>query len=101
VPTVWDETRVVAAQVGDYVAVARRRGDVWYLGAMSDWTPRELELNLSFLGEGKWSLVAFEDGANADRTAGDYRRVERTVRAGDVLTVRLAPGGGWAGYFER
>ncbi|MGD2154786.1 MAG: glycoside hydrolase family 97 protein [Gemmatimonadales bacterium] len=101
VPTVWDETRAVAAQVGDYVAVARRRGEVWYIGAMTDWTARELELDLSFLGEGDWSLVAFEDGANADRSAGDYRRVERTVQAGDVLTVRLAPGGGWAGYFER
>jgi alpha-glucosidase len=101
VPTVWDETRAISAQVGDWVAVARRRGDVWYLGAMTDWTPRELELDLSFLGDGEWHLVAFEDGVNADRTASDYRRVERTVQAADRLTIRLAPGGGWAGYFER
>ncbi|UCC71635.1 MAG: glycoside hydrolase family 97 protein [Gemmatimonadota bacterium] len=101
VPTVWDETRVISAQVGDWVAVARRRGEKWYLGVMTDWTPRELELDLSFLGEGEWTVVAFADGVNADRAASDYRRVERALRAGDRLGVRLAPGGGWAGHFER
>ena len=52
VPTVWDETRVLDAQIGDYVVVARRNGRDWCLGAMTDWTPRELTLDLSFLPEG-------------------------------------------------
>ena len=96
VPTVWDETRVLAARVGDYVALARRHGDEWYIGAMTDWTPRELTLDLSFLGEGAFCIEIFEDGVNADRNAIDYRRVEKTITADESLTISLAPGGGWA-----
>ncbi len=96
VPTVWDETRVLAARVGDYVALARRHGDEWYIGAMTDWTPRELALDLSFLGEGAFCIEIFEDGVNADRNAIDYRRVEKTIMADERLTISLATGGGWA-----
>jgi alpha-glucosidase len=64
---------------------------------MTDWNPRELTFDLAFLGGGSWDLVSFEDGPNADRNAVDYRRRERVVRPGESLTVRLAPGGGWAG----
>ena len=101
VPTVWDETRALSAQVGDWVAVARRRGAVWYVGAMTDWTSRALDLDLSFLGPGTWNATIFEDGVNASRSATDYRRVERQVDAGQSLTANLAPGGGWVARFER
>jgi alpha-glucosidase len=101
VPTVWDETHVLSAQVGDWVAVARRRGEDWYVGVMTDWTSRAIELDLSFLGEGTWNATIFEDGVNASRAATDYRRSERRVNAGGNMTVRLAPGGGWVGRFER
>ncbi len=100
VPTVWDETRVLSARVGDWVLLARRRGATWYVGAMADWTPRDLTLDLSFLGDGEWSAVIFEDGSNAARNASDYHRVEQTVRASDVLSISLAPGGGWAARFS-
>jgi alpha-glucosidase len=96
VPTVWDETRVLAAKVGDYIAVARRHGGEWYVGAMTDWTPRELTLDLSFLDPGEHTAEMFQDGVNADRNASDYRRVEIKLQAGDRITIRLAPGGGWA-----
>lgn len=96
VPTVWDETRVLVARVGDYVALARRHGDEWYIGAMTDWTPRELTLDLSFMGGGAFCIEIFEDGVNADRNAIDYRRVEKTITADERLTISLAPGGGWA-----
>ncbi len=101
VPTVWDETRVLSAQVGDWVAVARRRGDEWYVGAMTDWDARELELDLSFLGDGSWTATIFEDGVNASRIATDYRRLERRITSGERVTVQLAPGGGWAAKFVR
>jgi alpha-glucosidase len=101
VPTTWDETRVLTAQVGDWVAVARRHGDVWYVGAMTDWTPRELDLDLSFLGEGEWNAEIFEDGVNASRSATDYRRSQRTVSGGETIGAQLAPGGGWAASFRR
>ncbi|UCF19764.1 MAG: glycoside hydrolase family 97 protein [Gemmatimonadota bacterium] len=100
VPTVWDETRVLSAQVSDWVAVARRRGDVWYVGAMTDWAARDLVLDFSFLGSGEWEAVIFEDGLNADRNAGDYRRRELTLGSGDRLSIKLAAGGGWAARIE-
>ena len=86
---------MLAAEVGDYIALARRRGSEWYVGAMTDWTSRELTLDLSFLGPGKYSAEVFEDGVNADRNASDYRHTEGSVKKGDRLTDRLAPGGGW------
>ena len=61
----------------------------------------ELGIDLSFLGDGAWQLEIFEDGVNADRTASDYRRIERTVQAGDTIRASLAPGGGWVARFNR
>lgn len=100
VPTVWDETRVLAARVGDYLAVARRSGDVWYIGAMTDWDARTLSLDVSFLGDGAWSAVRFMDGVNADRDPQDYARVVSDMERPDTLVVQLAPGGGWVARLE-
>jgi len=96
VPTVWDETRALDAKVGDYLAVARKSGRDWYVGAMTDWTPRALEIKLDFLDDGTYEAEIYADGTNADRFAADYRKEVRQVGRGDVLKIDLAPGGGWA-----
>jgi alpha-glucosidase len=96
VPSVWDETRVLHAQIGDVVAIARRRGSDWYVGALTDWTARELVIDLSFLPAGGYALDSYQDGPNADRQGSDYQRIRRDVDASTKLTVNLAPGGGWA-----
>jgi alpha-glucosidase len=96
VPTVWDETKALDAKVGDYLAVARKNGRDWYVGAMTDGTPRTLEIKLDFLDDGTYEAEIFADGANADRYAADYRKEVRQVGRGDVLKIDLAPGGGWA-----
>lgn len=96
VPTVWDETRVLEARVGDYVVVARRYGKEWYLGAMTDWSPRRLEVSLDFLEDRTYDAESFADGANAARYAGDLKREKMRVKKGDRLTISMAPGGGWA-----
>jgi len=96
VPTVWDETRVLDARIGDYVAVARRHGRDWYVGAMTDWTARDLEIDLSFLPAGAFELDAYADGVNADRWASDYARTKSEVDRTRRVKVRLAEGGGWA-----
>ena len=101
VPTVWDETRVLAAAVGDYVAVARRSGETWYVGAMTDWDARQLSLDTDFLGPGTWSADVFRDGTNAARNPQDYRRLSVEVRAGEPIDLKLAPGGGWVARFDR
>jgi len=101
IPTVWDETRVLDARIGDYVVVARRKGQDWFVGAMNDWTARELEIDLaSFLppatGHTRWDMVSFADGPDADRVATSYRRDSAGVSARPRIKIKLAPGGGWA-----
>ncbi|MCX6867481.1 MAG: glycoside hydrolase family 97 C-terminal domain-containing protein, partial [Verrucomicrobia bacterium] len=96
VPSVWDETRVLAARIADYIAVARRSGSEWYCGAMTDWSPRELTLDLSFLPVGNFVMDAWQDGVNANRRADDYKKSTGTVTRATKLTVHLAEGGGWA-----
>ncbi|MBN2699252.1 MAG: glycoside hydrolase family 97 C-terminal domain-containing protein [Bacteroidales bacterium] len=97
IPTVWDETVVLDARVGEYILLARRRWDTWYIGAMTNSEPRDLELDLSFLPGGSYTLEQFADGINADRNAQDYKRTEIQVVSGQKLKIHLAPGGGWAG----
>ena len=100
VPTVWDETRVLDARFADYVLVARRSGRDWYVGAMTDWTPRELDLDLSFLPAGPFACRSYEDGVNADRYGSDYRKTTTDVSREGRLKIKLAPGGGFAARIE-
>jgi alpha-glucosidase len=99
VPTVWDETKPLQNKIGDYVSVARRKGNTWYAGAMTDWTARELNLKLDFLGEGTYNAELFTDGVNADRIGSDYLKITRQVTRNDQIKVSMAPGGGWAAKF--
>ena len=97
VPTIWDDTIALDAKVGDYVAVARRSGEEWYIGAMTDWDPRELQIKLDFLPDGEYELQSWSDGVNADRNGQDFRYRTEHVSSNDTLTLKLAPAGGWAG----
>ena len=96
VPSEWDETKVLDGKIAEYVVVARRNGKDWYVGAMTNWTPREVEIDLSFLPDGNFSMVSYQDGINADRMGSDYRQVKGEVSKSTKLKVKLAPGGGWA-----
>jgi alpha-glucosidase len=105
VPVLWDTTIVLAAKVGDYIAVARRaaNGD-WYIGAMTDWTPRDLKLDLSFLGNGNYTMDLWRDGINADRNGEDFKRLQGIAVGAEVdqdLTIHLAPGGGWVARIRK
>ena len=65
-------------------------------GAMTDWTPRELDIDFGFLGAGEYRAEVYADGLKAARSAGDFTMSSLAVKAGDRLKVKLAPGGGWA-----
>jgi alpha-glucosidase len=95
IPTVWDETLVLNGKIGEFVTMARRSGDTWYVGSMTDWTPRDMTVELGFLPAGNYSVEIFKDGANAHRAARDYAKEELSVRPGDKLKLHMAPGGGW------
>ena len=96
VPSVWDETHILDARVADYILIARKSGEEWYLGAMTDGMARELEVDLKFLPDGEFEAVIYGDGPNARRYGSDYKREVRPLSRQDKWTIELAPGGGWA-----
>ncbi len=96
VPSVWDDTKVLDGKIAEYVLVARKSGNDWYVGAMTDWTPRDLEIDFSFLPDGNYSMQSFEDGLNADVNASDYKMRKTTVSKATKMRIHLAAGGGWA-----
>jgi len=95
VPTVWDNTIALNGKVGEYVSIARQKGNIWYVGALTNWNPRNLELDLSFLGNGSFTAEVFKDGVNANRVARDYKKEIITIPANRKLTINMASGGGY------
>jgi len=102
IPTVWDETKVIDARLGDYVILLRQaaNGD-FYLAAMTDWTAREFTVDCSFLDEGIYIIEIYKDGLNADRYAGDYKHEILEVTKTSSLSIKMAPGGGWVGRIRK
>ena len=99
IPTVWDETIALDGKVGEYIVIARRSGDDWYIGGIAGQNAHEVTLDLSFLGNGAWNIELFKDGVNVERHAEDYKRV--VVPAEGTLAVRMAPGGGFAAVISK
>lgn len=94
IPTVWEETKALCGEVGKYLAMVRQKNDVWYVGALTNWDSRDMELDLSFLGEGEYKAEIFEDGINADRVGKDYKRKVIPVPADRRLKIHMVSGGG-------
>ncbi len=101
IPTMYDETVVLDGRMGEYTVVARRKGGVWYVAAMTDWTARDLTIDLSILGDGNYEADIFAAGVNAEKEATDYLHLKQTVKAADKLDVHLASGGGWAAIIRK
>ena len=96
VPATWDETRVLNGKPVKYITIARRSGQEWYVGSITDWDPRELDLPLGFLGAGAYDAEIYADGPNAAAQPKDSVLEKRRVDANTVLKLKLAPGGGSA-----
>lgn len=95
IPTVWDETRILDGKMGEYIVTARRSGSVWYVGGITNRTPRDIDVSLPFI-TGTYKCQLFKDGINADRKATDYKQSALTVSPGQTIKLHLAPGGGFA-----
>lgn len=96
IPNTWDELKVLEAKVGEYLVLARRKGDVWYIGAMNNDIERTINVNLSFLPAGDQKAVIMQDGINANRFAEDYELLETNVTNQSSMTIKMAKGGGFA-----
>jgi alpha-glucosidase len=101
VPSVWDDTKVLHAKVGEYIAMARRLDNKWYLGAMTNWDARTLSLDLSFLDDGQYTIKIWKDGVNADKYASDFAVEEINVSKDSSLNIQMAPGGGWTAVISK
>ena len=100
IPTVFDQSKALGGELGEYAVIARQKGNKWYISAMTNWTGRDIVINLDMLGTGKHKAEIFCDGINADRDATDYRHYTTTLEGGSNITVKLAPGGGWNAIVE-
>ncbi|SOD96135.1 glycoside hydrolase family 97 protein [Spirosoma fluviale] len=95
VSSAFDETKVLDAQLGQYIVTARQKGNDWYIGGLGNWSAHDLKLSLDFLGDGAFEAVSCTDGPNADRNPVDYQFSTKTVTRTESLPVHLAPGGGF------
>lgn len=101
VPTVWTETVPLPSKIGDYITIARKNGENWWLGSMTDWTPTEFDITLDFLDANKdYEIELFKDGINAERDGRDYTREVKKVKRGDSIHIESAAGGGFAACFR-
>ncbi|HEY6914979.1 MAG TPA: glycoside hydrolase family 97 protein [Paludibacter sp.] len=96
IPTVWDNTICLNGEIGKYIAMARQKNNTWYVGSLTNWDKRQLTINLSFLGAGNWEAEIFQDGANANNIAADYKKQIIDVPADRNLSISMAAGGGCA-----
>lgn len=97
VPVSFDDTKVLAARIGRYAVVAKQKGTDWYVGGMCDWTPRELEVDFSFLPKGTvYRAVIYRDGLGSETDASRYVCEDRVVSSSTRLKLGMAPGGGFA-----
>ena len=101
VPTVWDDTRVVDGVVGEHVAIVRRHGKRWFLGALTDRNPRDLAVKLDFLGPGSWIAKVWKDAPDSDSVGEHLANEERAVSSADTLKLHLARAGGAVACFEQ
>lgn len=97
IPTTWDETRVLQGEIGLYIVTARRKGTTWYIGGITNWTERDIEIDLSKFASSK-NIVLYKDGINAHRKGNDYK-VEQP-QFSNTLSIHMAPGGGFAMKIE-
>ncbi|MDQ8005014.1 MAG: glycoside hydrolase family 97 protein [Pedobacter sp.] len=96
IPTFWDQTFPLESKIGEYIVIARKKGDDWFIGGLNNWNKRSINLDLSFLNKDAKEVEIFVDGINADRVARDYKRKKIQLSENRTLKVDMAPGGGFA-----
>ena len=95
IPVEWDETQLLQGKISKYTVLARRSGEEWFVGAITNNDARTLEISTGFLKAGKYRIELIEDGVNAGSRAEDYKKIVREISSGEVLKLKLLSGGGW------
>jgi alpha-glucosidase len=101
VPTVWDETKVPDAKLGEYVILARRRNNEWFVGSINNKTARQISIPLNFLADGEWMADIYTDAADVNKNPNHLNMQSQMVNRTDKLAINLAAGGGMVLYIRR
>jgi alpha-glucosidase len=102
VPAVWQNTVPLQGAVGEYVAIARQaKNNDWYVGAMTNWTARNMTVDLSFLGDGNYTMKVWKDGINADKNAKDFKMETINVTKASKVNISMTTGGGYAAIITK
>lgn len=101
VPTVWDDIKFLGGYPGDYVAIAKRSGDIWYLGVMNNSKRKDVEIKLDFLPEGNYEALTWADTKKSDRDPKDIKISNQPVKAGRILKITMADDGGFVAVIKR
>lgn len=100
VPTTWDDTHVLAGEIGQFIVTARKSGNNWFIGAMNNSEARELEIKLDFLGQGNYNVTQYADAPDANVNAEKLTETKITADKTMVLKIKMAPGGGYAAVLK-
>jgi len=100
VPTVWDDIKFLGGYPGDYVAIAKRNGEIWFVGAMNNSTGKSIEIKLDFLLPGNYEFETWSDTKNSDREPKELKKSVQKIRAGDTIKVTMSKNGGFAGLIR-
>ncbi|MBR5690574.1 MAG: glycoside hydrolase family 97 protein [Verrucomicrobia bacterium] len=97
IPVEPDETQILSAELGKYIVTARRKGDVWFVGGLTGWNVKQVDIPFSFLKKGQvYQAVLYKDGVNSERRGADYTVDRFMVNSADTRSVRMSSGGGFA-----
>jgi alpha-glucosidase len=100
VQSVWDDTKVLNGSISEYITMARRSGNIWFVGSMTNSFERELEIKLDFLSDGNYKMISFSDTEKTKENAEIAEQKETTVKKGDTVKIKMMPGGGFAAWLE-
>ena len=95
IPSTWDTTIIIKAKVSDYIITARKKGNDWFIGGMTDWTARTFDIDVDFLTAENYEATVCVDGINAERYPSDYTIKTSSLKKGDHIQIAMAPGGGY------
>lgn len=101
VPTVWDDIKFISGYPGDYVAIAKRSGENWFIGVMNNSIGKSIDLNLSFLAVGNYETEIWADSKNSDTDPNQMKKIKQTSESGDIIKVTMAKNGGFVAVIKR
>jgi|WetSurMetagenome_2_1015567.scaffolds.fasta_scaffold11355_3 alpha-glucosidase len=101
VPTVWDDIKFISGYPGNYVAIAKRSGENWFVGVLNNSIGKTIDLKLDFLTAGDYEAEIWADSKDSDISPKELRKAKQTVHHGEIIKITLAKNGGFVAVIKR